>query len=730
MNPFEKFTKAANPFRQFVQQGGPEQIATTKDGGKIFRNSDGSMSFSSPGYSTNDQEAVARLMEGATPLSEAQKTTDDLTISQHPVAARVQEVTQGAPLVGEWLDEGVEAFSPKAAGAMRATSDAMERQHPVQSAALNIAGGVATAAPFVASAAGGKAVDWVAKGGTKLARGARAGAIAAPAGAVEGAAALSGRDNDNRIAGGATGAVVGGGIAAALGPLAPLLSEGVANLARRIKRLDVRTIASEFGVSNEAARVLRSQLANDDLDAASKILARGGDDAMLAEAGPATRNALDTAMATGGDALATARPRVDQRAMQAGAKFKTTLNNVLGDAEGGIKGQAKRIAQRTSAARSKAYEHAYAQPTPMAGKAGRDLQAALERVSPKVMQRAVDEANDMMRNKGLKNLNIMASIDDATGEVTFSQPLAVSQLDYIARALGQIAADETDKLTGKMSGTATRASSQAKAIRDALKEGVDGYARALKLGGDNIRETDALVMGRKLLNESTTFEDVRTAMAGASDAEKMAAKKGLRENIEAVMGRARATIADMESGSFDFDTGQNALGEAVAAVRAMTTPNNFRKARAVLGGDAKTLFDEMQRTSDAMILRSAVARNSATAIRQAGQDQMAAETAPGLLRRSLGNAGNPLDGAKEITQTLAGIDPQTISDAQRGYYAEIADALTRIKGPAAQKALDAVKSAMTGQPMKDADARLIGRLVAGNAASLGYQAGKQLIAPQ
>lgn len=741
MNPFAKFK---NPFAKFAS----DVVATTPDGGKVTRMSNGALAFSSPGYSTNDPEAIARIMEGATPLDEAQRTTDDLTIAQNPVAARVQEVNQGAPLVGEWLDEGVEKLGDaigivapetgqvfnRSAETMRRTSDAMERRHPGQSTALNLAGGLAYGGAMLSAVPqyGAPAAHWVGNAGTRLGSATRAGAAVAPIGAVEGAAAMSGRAAPGeRGKGAVTGAAVGGPLGLAVGAFAPLVGEGAASLTKRVKKLDVRTIADEFGLSVPAARVVRASLANDDLDAASRYLTRGGDDMMLAEAGPATRQRLDDAMSSGGEALAVARPRIAERAEVQGRQFTGALNDILGTAEGGIKGASKRISQGTASARKAAYDFAYSQPTPMTGAAGQKIEAALGRIPPKVMRNAVEEANDMMRDAGMKNLNIMASIDDATGEVVFSQPLAVAQLDYIGRALGEIADSGTDKLTGAMSGGAMRAANQAKALRDAMKESVTGYARALKIGGDNIANKNALVTGRKLLNPATTIEDVRTVMKGSSDEMKAAARKGLRENIEAVTDRARTTIADLENGAFDFETGANAMGEAVAALRALTTPGNFKKVRMVLGdSESKRLFSEVEKVADVMVLRSAVARNSATAIRTAGREEMNAVTQPGVVRRIAGEAGNPLDAAREGTRALAGTDAATIAESQRRYYGEIADALTRIKGPEARRAIIAVRRAMAGQPMRDADSELIGRLVGMNVSNLGYQAGTRYLAPR
>lgn len=710
---------------------GPQPIATTQDGGQVFRGADGKLSFKSPGYATNDQDAIARIMEGATPISEAQRTTDQLTIAQNPIAARVQEFNQGAPFVGEWLDEAVGMVSPKAAQAMRQTSDAMERQNPGQSAALNIGGGIAYTVPMLLAAGPSKAADWVANGATRATQALRSAAAVAPAGAVEGAASFSGRaEPGKRLEAAGTGALVGGALSAALSVFAPVFSEGVATLARRIKKLDVSTIADEFGLSAPAARVVRRYLMADDLDAAANVLARGGDDAMLANAGPATRQALDTAMSTGGEALSIARGRVGEAVNTAGRKFVNAVDTILGTADGGIKGAARAISQGTAKVRKQAYDYAYAQPTPMAGAAGRELEGVLARISPDDLRAAIKEANAEILDSGYQNQNIMASIGP-DGKVTFTQPLSVLQLDYIARGLSNVVEQGTDALTGALTPAARRAQGQMRDLRSVLKQNVDGYERALKLGGDAAQQREALSIGRTILNEKTTVEDVRNFLrGGVSEEAKAALRKGMRENLDAIMGRARSTIADLESGALDFASGQNAAAEAVAAVRTILNRNNLLKARFALGEDAKKLFGELEKMADALVLRAAVARGSATAIRQAGRDQMAAEVAPGIIRRTAGNLGNPLEAAREVTQGIVGTDARTISDQEAKYFAEIADALTRIRGPEAQRALIAVREAMAGQPLKDADAQLIGRLVSGTAAVGAYQGLKQPLRPQ
>lgn len=622
----------------------------------------------------------------------------------------------GAPFVGEYADEAMGRVDAAVTGrnpeiaqeTMRQSRQQLQESNPGLALTAEIAGSVTGSLPFMAGGAGLVSRAKTLPGKVLAAIGLGA-AFGGAEGAVQGYGA--GTTPETRGAEAWQRGIIGAGAGGVLGAIAPILGKAARGAVDRIKKLDTSVIAEEFGLSPQAARVVRGFLANDDLDAAAAALSRRGDNAMLAEAGPGTRQALDSAMATGGDALSVARPRVDQRVQQASTRWAQTLDDTLGSADGGIKGSARDIARGSAAQRKAAYDFAYRQPTPMAGEAGQQLESILRRIAPDDFQAAMREASKQARDQSYTNFNIMATFDDA-GNVTFTQPPSVMELDYLARGLGKIVEDGTDPVTGNMTTAATRAADQARAMRDVLKENVNGYATALKVGGDKIRATEALTMGRRLLSETATVEDVRNVMRDASPDVRASARKGLRENIEAVMGRARATIADLEAGNVDFEAGTNAVGEAVAATRALLTPNNLTKMRFVLGGDdAKRLFGELEKVGDALVLRSAVARQTATAIRTAGREAMQAEVAPSAVRRAAGNMGNPLDAAREVTQSLAGIDAASLSAAERGYFAEVADALTRIRGPEAQRALAAVRGAMQGQPMRDAQAQEIVRLL-------------------
>lgn len=701
----------------------PEVIATTRDGGEIFRMSDGSLSLKTPSYATSDQAAIQRIMESgqATPIrDEVQRGMDEQRISANPVAARVQEFNQGAPLVGEWMDSAVGAVSPQAAENMRLTSDAMERQRSGQSAALNVAGGIAYSIPALVAGAGGRAADFVTRGGSRLAQAGRAALVAAPAGAIEGASSFAGRaDEGNRAGAAGTGALVGGGLAAALGPVAPLLGEGVANLARRVKRLDASTIAAEFGISPSAARSVKQALINDDLDAAVARLGQLGDDAMLADAGPATQALLDAASKTGGRALAVTRDAVEDRSQRLGARLPQRLDAILGNA-GGIRAAAREISERTAPARAAAYTRAYSTPINYADDTGRAIEGVLSRVPPRTLNQAIEEANAAMVEAGERNLQIIAEIGE-DGSVLFREMPNVQQLDEIKKALDGIAREAVDKF-GRPTAQGARASRLARNLRDAIGQAVPQYRAALRIGGDKIKEDQALDMGRKLLWRNTTLEDVRDVLAdGMSDPARAAIRRGLRETIEGTMSNVRRTITDPNTDA----------REAMQIVKELSSRANRDKLQLVLGdGKANAILEELDKMATALTLRSAVAKNSVTAISQAIQGQVKDEATPNLVTRTLGNMGNPLEALGEVTQTFAGIDPRSMSEAQRATFAEIADALTRIQGPDAQRALVAVRRAMDGQPLKDAEAQLIGRVFAGSTSVGAYRATTQPLAPQ
>lgn len=718
MNPFEQFVKAVNPFKQFAAQpeAAPKEdvVATTKDGGRIVRGANGALSFTSPNYATNDPAQIEKIMQGATPAETSMSSFDQQTIAQAPIAARAAKALQGVPFVGEYVDEAAGAMiGGDATQNIRAVQGAMDRERPKESTALAIGGGIAGAVPM-ALAAPLNAIPAVTGLAGRAAVGLGLGAVT---GGVEGAVSGYGAGNNgdraqSALQRGAVGAALGG----VIGGVAPLASAGIKAVAERIKGMDITVISNRFGVSKDAARVVKAAIENDDLAAAEAALKRAGSDAMLADASPSTSQLLDTAMQSGGKAARIGREAVDSRAVAANDRLTKSFDAILGKPEG-VKAASRDVATRTAGIRSMAYDRAYNTPIDYStGGKGEAILGVIDRIPPRTVQGAVQEANDAMRAAGVTNKQILIDIAD-DGAVTFREMPNVQQLDELKKALGSIAQNETDAITGRITGAGMRAKKLAADLSAALGDAVGPYKTAVKLGGDKIAEQNALDIGRKALLSGTTREQVAEAMTGASKEAQEAARRGLRTYIDDTLANVKAAISDPNTDA----------REAMRVVKDMSSRANREKVETILG---KPRADALMRTLDEAAAqlgtRSAVARNSATASRLAGKEAIDAITEPGALATLL--QGQPVEAGRKLVQLFTGRTSEAATAQKQAIYAEIAQALTQMRGPQAQDALQAVNKAIAGQPVSSAEAARIARALTTGGALAAYQTGTQSLA--
>ncbi len=664
----------------------------------------------------SDQERIAAAKAGDLQLSPEraaeqagfdQQARDQMLMDVAPDAVRYGvKAAQGIPFAGEWIDEAADALGGRGQ-LMRDVNAATERQQPGASMALRIGGGILGSLPAAAVApVAGAAMPGSLAG--RMAIGAGAGAALGGAeGAVSGYGA--GTDPASRQAEAASRAGIGAAFGAAAGAVMPPIVSGVRALVGRLKGQDVATIAGALGIGKDAARVIRQALDADDLNAAAAQLRRAGGDAMLADASPATAQLLDTAMQSGGAASRIGRDAVEARAARANTRLVNVLDGVLGRPEG-TKAASSEISMRTAGVRRQAYDRAYATPVDYAADAGRNIEGVLARVPPKTLQAAIAEANDAMREAGVKNRQIMAEIAP-DGAVTFREMPNVQQLDEIKKALGTIARNETDPVTGRVSAQGLRAKRLAADLTAAISDAVPSYKTAVKIGGDKIAEQNAFDMGRRLLLSGSTREEVADLMQGASREGKAAIARGLRSYIDDTLANVQRTITDPNTDA----------REAMAAVKALSSRANRDKLETALGPQrARVLMAAMDEAAKHLELRSAVARNSATASRLAGQRAIDDATAPGPAGRVL--RGEPVQGTKAIVQFLTNRTPGYDALRRQEIYQDIATALTYLRGPQAEQALATVQAAMSGQPIKDADAAAIARLLGGNLVLGGHQA--------
>ena len=593
----------------------------------------------------------------------------------------------------------------------------MDRQSPGTALAAQIGGGVvggvgmAGIAGKIAGAMGIGLPSFGGLAGKAAVSGAGARGLGANEGAISGCGAGEG---DERMASVKTGAVIGGAVGGAVGAAAPLAFAGIKAIAESIKGRDISTIANVLGINKGAARVVRDTLAADDYAAAQAALKRAGAGSMLADAGPATGQLLDTAAASGGRALATARSAVDARAAASASRLGRILDGVLGNVEG-VKAAGREIATRTAGLRQQAYDRAYSAAVDYAGDSGRAIEGVLARIPPKTLNAAISEANDAMRAAGAQNKQIMAQIAD-DGSVVFREMPNVQQLDEIKKALDAIARDATDAVTGKISAAGLRAKGLAADLRAAIADAVPSYNTAVRLGGDKIAEEEAMKLGRMALSPSVTREAVADGMANASKEARASAKRGLRAQIDETLANVRTSLTGPEE----------AVIEARRALRDMTSRAAREKIEAILGkGAGKVLFDALDEMSAHLELQAGMAANSKTAFRQAGKeaiDQIAEPSALGSMMQ--GDVGGF---TRKLVQFFTGNTGQAQVAQKQQIYAEIADALTRIKGPQAEAALAAVQQAISGQPVSTAQAVRIARALTTGLALGAYQTGQKVL---
>lgn len=690
--------KAAGP--QALPDG-YEIVATTPDNGRVYRKPDGALGFTSPGYATTDQDAVNRILDGATPVEIVQSGTDRQVLQSHPIAARGAKFIQGVPFAGSYADEAVGAmFGDDAAAAFKRSHTAIEREKPVQSAALRGAG---TAVGAVAGALAA-APSMVGSGATLGAQAVQAAGIGAAAGGVEGLIYGAGEGEgagrkSNALEGGAVGAAAGG----VLGPLAVYGAAGVKSLIQRMRGSDIGVISKQLGTSKAASKVIKEALDTGDIDGAVAALNRAGPDGMLADAGQPARELLDASAQSGGNAGRIARDAVDGRARQSSDAMQATLDKFLGKPND-VADAKSAIRTGTANARKAAYDAAYAAPIDYSQGPGQAIEGLMERVP----QSAVKRANELMRLEGAESGQIVARIAD-NGAVSFDVLPDVRQLDYITRALNDVAdqADGQGKLGGTTAlGRATQSLSAS--IREKVRAAVPQYAAALDTAADAISQTKATDLGYDLLRAKTTRADVARGMRNASAAERTAAKQGLRSYIDDQLANVSATLTDPNTD----------IREGLKLVRDMSSRASNSKMRSLIGAEAaEALSKEIDGQAVAFELRAAIAANSKTAIRQSIQgsvDQVAGPTAVEIL-----GSGKPVAAAQRMVQLFTGNTDEAVALRRSGVFEEIATALTQTRGRKAEAALRHVQRAIDGGRITARQAEFIGTTLAASSVIAG-----------
>ena len=692
-------------------------IATTPDGGRVIRGADGGLSFASPGYSTSDPDTIKRILEGEGVKEVVQSGFDRQTIEQNPIASRANEFVRGVPFVGSYADEAVGVFSPKAADTMRSSTAAMQREKPVQTATLGIAGGIAGAIPMAIAAAPSIAAAAPASRLGRVVAGVLGGSgTGGTEGAIYGAG--EGQTAEERTSSAQTQGAIGAALGGLLGAIGPLAADGIGSVIQKVKKSDTSQIMREFGLSKPAARVVKQHVDAGDIESARRALAQGGDDAMLGEATQGSRSLLDATSAMGGRPEAVVNEAIEGRVTRGNAAFRAASDDAMGAPPQGIRSAADEISQRTGPARNAAYERAFSTPIDYSSQAGRRVEEVVGLVPPKVLRDAIEDANeDMLARELPRNMQILADIAD-DGSVSFREMPNVQQLDELKKSLQRTAYKNTDQF-GRLDGAGQRYNQLAGKLREALDGATGGtYGKAVAIGGDKIAEDEALKLGAGLLRDTTTRDDVLRSMAGASQDARNSAKVGFRNSINEMMDNVRTVASD-----------RNVEAREVKKMVDRLSSKAMRdKARIILGpNEADKFFKEVDRVTSGQNLRAAVSENSRTARRQSVQGSIKDATSPNALQSVAG--GEPVASAKQIVQFLTGETEDARAFREEGVAEEIARFLTRTKGRSADAALNYINKAMDGQKLTDAQANYVANLLTTTGFLAGNRAAQQAITP-
>lgn len=575
-----------------------------------------------------------------------------------PIARSIDAATTG---VGDALTFG---FGDEVAGLWGGTQAARDRQNalkesnPVSSVVGNIAGGAVAGGAL--NAAG--VLPQLPQGASMLAR------VGVGAGEGFGLGALygagSGEDGQR-----AESALINGAIGGVAGGALPLISQGLISGIRNWRDLAARNeVARQAGVSPEVARQLANTLdADGTLGATGRAnMARAGNEAMLADAGPNARQVLDASIARGGPGATLAGSRINERLGRGASDLDEALNSVMGRPGESLSRELIVYGDKTNPL-SLMYKRAYSQPIDYADPRAIEIEGMIRNRVPKS---AIDAANNLMRVEGVESQQILARLAD-DGTVSFETLPDVRQLDYITRGLNQVAQEADGK--GALGGTTPigRAyGNLSRDIRSRLRDLVPEYNTALNRAGTEIGKVKATEFGDSLLSDSVTRSQVTDFVKEIPDAERNSLKQAVRQNIDDRLARVRAAFTDPNLDS----------REAATALKTMSSRANREKLSAVLGEkDSQYLFDEMDRIFPSFGLKASVSENSKTAARNSTIEMVRNQASPGVIGTA--GRGEGINAMKRIVQALTGQTDDAIRGREDAIFSEIADFLTR---PASQ----------------------------------------------
>jgi hypothetical protein len=481
---------------------------------------------------------------------------------------------------------------------------------------------------------------------------------------------------------------------------------GVRNALQYFGNKPVRDLAKQFGISPDAAKVVLAAVQDNDIATAQAALQRAGSSSMLAEMTPSTKNLLDAAIAlgSGGDR---AQAALLTRNLRGEQEMRGAFNRFLGQPED-IVDVTGNIRQASSAARQQMYDAAYNRPIDYSTLAGRQLEN-WQRLIPAEALNYANKIRSMDPNARAPQILFKQNPD---GTISFEELPNVEQWDLITRGLNEMAYGSPAGVMGGKSEVQSLAAKNAREIRKLVMDQVPEYRAALGLARETIEEVKAAELGFDMLSGGVTVKEVRDMLSGQNPAAVQSMKLGLRSGLDHTLGNLKVSAANPNT----------EIKELMAGLSALRSRNNMSKVRALLGdADADEFYKVLDEQATGIELASAVATNSKTAQRQAGERNIDEMRGSGGVWDAL-RKGEPLNFSKRVWQSITGATPEAEAIRRMGLYDDMAIILTRVQGQRAQDALALIQQAKAGKALSQDQAWIVARAATTPAAIGAYKA--------
>ena len=489
----------------------------------------------------------------------------------------------------------------------------------------------------------------------------------------------------------AAGALPEAGVGAAVGGVIPALSPAVR---AGLGALSVSNAARKGGVPREAAEALQTNLRSDEAMGYGIPDKLPAATATNADLGPTMRAALSESVQEGGDLGRDVHKRYSERANAVNENIGRALDDTLGTPQGA------KVIERKIHGRSDArdaafgsgqggeslgplYDAAYSKPIPYDSTVPGSIEIE-KLVKEQVPPQALRDANALMRLEGAKSKQI--SINEA-GEIT--ELPDVRQLDYMTRALREMAEKEKSANQGRQTSFGRLYAGLAKNIRDNLKEIVPEYGQALKAASHEQQARAAQEIGQKFqkLDSDSFAEELR----GLEGMELEFAKQGIRNAIESSAAKARKSFGGIPGRSGFVSRAEQYDPEDIKLLREMSSRQARQNVEQVVGKDeAGRLFNVLDDARDILQQREAILAN----VRKVARDARGKEV--GLREQGV---GAKLERG-EVAGALATAGKTLIGEGPR-YQQQGTDALDRailevLQRPADPKGMRALRDAGKG----------------------------------